>query len=134
MWVSALPTADGGRPRRPLLCPRARVCHRPERPLGHRLGAVDGFEGQHLPLEVGGQHEQVEELRDAGAREPQLAPRAAWSATSPRSMAASRWCARASCRATFAGRRTGSGLSGGGVGVSSTLRLRRQKIGSSITR
>jgi protein gp37 len=64
---------------------------------------------------------------------PSLRARAAWSATSPRSMAACRWCARASCRATLAGRRTGSGLSGG-VGVSSTLRLRRQKIGSSITR
>src|SRR5690606_31056640 len=40
---------------------------------GHRLGAVDGFEGQHLLLEVGGQHQQIEELRDPGAREPQLA-------------------------------------------------------------
>jgi hypothetical protein len=27
----------------------------PKRPLGHRLGAVDGFEGQNPLLEVGGQ-------------------------------------------------------------------------------
>jgi hypothetical protein len=49
------------------------VSHLPERPLGHRLRAVDGLEGQHLLLEVGSQHEQVKELRDPGAREPQLA-------------------------------------------------------------
>jgi len=62
----ASPTPPAARPTSP-------HGHRPERPLGHRLGAVDGFEGQHLLLEVGGQHEQVEELRDPRSREPQLA-------------------------------------------------------------
>ena len=38
------------------------------------------------------------------------------------SMAACRWCARASCWATLAGRRTGSGLGGGGVSARVTLR------------
>lgn len=42
-----------GVPRRPLLGPCARVGHRPEGPLGYRLGAIDGFESQHGVLEIG---------------------------------------------------------------------------------
>jgi hypothetical protein len=44
--------------------------HRPKRALGHRLGAVDRPAREHLLLEVGGQHGQLEELRDSGAGEP----------------------------------------------------------------
>ncbi|MEY4550400.1 MAG: hypothetical protein RL685_6595 [Pseudomonadota bacterium] len=65
---------------------------------------------------------------------PSLRAGAACSATTPRSMAAWRLCARTSCWETLAGLRTGSGLSGGGVGANATLRLRRQKVGSSMTR
>jgi hypothetical protein len=39
-------------------------------------------------------------------------------------MALCRWCARASIRATLAGRRTGSGFGGGGVSLSVTRELR----------
>lgn len=59
------------RPRGQLLGRRPSVSHRPEGALGHRLGAVDGFERQHGHLKVRREHEQVEQLRHPGPREPQ---------------------------------------------------------------
>jgi hypothetical protein len=46
--------------------------HGPERPLGHQLSAVDGFERQHGVLEIGRQEQEVEELGHSRPREPQL--------------------------------------------------------------
>lgn len=45
---------------------------RPEGALGHGLGAVYGFEGQHGVLEIRRQEQEVEELADPRPREPQL--------------------------------------------------------------
>lgn len=75
-------------------------------------------EAANLLLRGSGQHEQVEELDDWAHVSPSFRARATWSATSPRSMAAWKWCARANCWATLAGRRTGAGL-----GRASTRRM-----------
>ena len=45
----------------------------PQRPLGHRLYAVDRLHRQDGFLEVGREQEQSEQLGDARSREPELA-------------------------------------------------------------
>lgn len=56
-----------------LLFPVPSVGDIPQFPLGHRLGAVDGFELEDLGLEVGREEQESEQLGLPGAREPELA-------------------------------------------------------------
>lgn len=67
-------------PRIPLLGPRPGVRHGAERPLGHRLGAVDGFERQDGDLEIWREQERARVS-------PNLRATVARSGTSPLSMA-----------------------------------------------
>jgi hypothetical protein len=102
------------------------VGHRPKRPLGHRLGAVDGFEGQDLLLEVGGQHEQVEELRDPGAREPQLSRQGGLVGHEPPLDGGLKVVRERELPGDLGGTSRGLGLVGRRRRREATLRLRRQ--------
>ena len=87
--VSAVPNDRHQiRPRRSLLGPRPRVGHCPEGALGHRLGAVHGFEGQDSCLEVGRQEQEAEELGDPRRVSPSFRTTSERSAMAPQSIAA----------------------------------------------
>jgi len=106
-------------PRAPLLRPALVPNDHSQGVLGHRrLDAVDALEVKDLLLDVGGQQQQVEELRDARAGEAELAchvgPVAVVAAVDRRLEA---W-ASARALATRAGRCVGAG---GGDGGSSVL-------------
>lgn len=66
-------TSEVMRPSSPLVLPPLELHHRPQRPLAQRLDPVDGLEVEDAFLQVGSEHQEVEELGDPRPGETELA-------------------------------------------------------------